>query len=180
MRAPACSERGLIEHSNVYGRLRHKVSARLRINTDVKTNLIAPAVYFTCGIINWPSSSTALVTSKVDKMEAMFKNMEPMARCRPGHIRLPKPKADSGDRTLGFNLPSLIQRSGMNSSGFGYSFSSCNEALNRFVSWKIDVRLWLTKCFRARLRLLAGDIHCRYRRPSDGVEHQRGSLGSIS
>ena len=69
------------------------------------------------------------------------------AMCRPGHMRLPQPKAPPtlGSRMVGSSctVPSGLvvrKRSGLNCSGFGYASGSCRTDLRCSVSQRSQRR----------------------------------------
>ena len=83
--------------------------------------------------ISSPFLSLAFVTLNTDNTEAVTTKSSASTKCRPGHIRLPAPNASESVGSSR-NVPSSSRnRSGLNSSGSGYSSGSCRIALSIYL-----------------------------------------------
>lgn len=138
-----------------FGRIPITVGDYRSVHVNETCNIVPthdrnPDVIFTSGGTSFPLSSWIGMMSNICSTDAMVMNRELSLKCLPGHILacikwigthswrqlsaaylLPNPNAAvAGSLTPGSNLPSFMYRSGMNTSGCGYTFWSCSIALS--------------------------------------------------
>lgn len=114
-------------------------------------HFIMEPLIFPVGSMTAPCSSTAWVMSIEARIDVTVNQTDFMAKKRPGQMRLPKPNAPTivGSIISRLSLPSFKKRSGLKTSGLGYTRSSFKIALrtrltSEKISWK-DTNLY-TRC----------------------------------
>ena len=158
-----------MEHSSAYWFNLTWVDFTLFLGDAYETRAVPTSTSMSIGL---PSSSVAGWTSKTCRIDAIVKKSDALARWRPGHILYPNdlmttrggwvhmaylrpnPKIIvEGSLTFGSIFPSLINLSGLNRSGCGYSSGSCNIALNQTLFNEVFAMNQVTRTRRSRKSL---------------------------